>query len=46
LAAAFLAVTLLFAVAADYFPAFHDAAGKDFSLFAPDICKNALHVAR
>jgi hypothetical protein len=46
LAAASLAVALLFAIAADYIPAFLDAARKGFSLFAPDIYQDALHVAR
>ena len=44
-AAAFLAAALLFAAATDYVPAFRDAGGKVFGLFALDIYKDALHIA-
>jgi Domain of unknown function (DUF4383) len=44
-AALFLAAALLFAAATDYIPAFTDASGKVFGLFALDIYKDALHVA-
>jgi Domain of unknown function (DUF4383) len=45
LAAAFLAVALLFAALTDYVPQFRDDGGKVFGLFALDIYKDALHVA-
>jgi Domain of unknown function (DUF4383) len=45
LAAAALALALLFAAATDYVPAFRDAGGKVFGLFALDVYKDALHVA-
>ena len=45
LAAAALAVALLFAAATDYVPQFRDDAGKVFGLFALDIYKDALHIA-
>ena len=45
IAAAILAVLLLFAASTDYVPAFRDASGKVFGLFALDGYKDALHVA-
>ena len=45
LVAAMLAVLLLFAASTDYVPAFRDAGGKVFGLFALDGYKDALHVA-
>jgi hypothetical protein len=45
LAAAALAVALLFAAATDYIPAFIDQDGKVFGLFRLDVYKDALHVA-
>src|SRR5262249_45292806 len=45
LAAAALALALLFAAATDYVPQFQDESGKVFGLFALDIYKDALHVA-
>lgn len=45
IAAAGLAVALLFAAATDYVPQFRDAGGKVFGLFALDVYKDALHVA-
>jgi hypothetical protein len=45
LAAAALAIALLFAAATDYVPQFRDESGKVFGLFALDIYKDALHVA-
>jgi hypothetical protein len=44
LAAAALAVALLFAAATDYVPQFRDESGKVFGLFALDIYKDGLHV--
>jgi hypothetical protein len=43
--ALFLALSLLFAAATDYVPAFMDAQGRVFGLFKLDIYKDALHVA-
>ena len=45
LAALFLAAALLFAAATDYIPAFMDAEGRVFGIFALDVYKDALHVA-
>jgi hypothetical protein len=45
LAAAALALALLFAALTDYIPQFRDEGGKVFGLFALDIYKDALHVA-
>jgi hypothetical protein len=45
LGAALLALALLFATATDYVPAFRDAGGKVFGLFALDVYKDALHLA-
>lgn len=44
-AAAVLAALLLFAASTDYVPAFRDAGGKVFGLFALDGYKDTLHVA-
>jgi hypothetical protein len=44
LAAAILAVGLLFAAATDYIPAFTDQEGRVFGLFQLDIYKDGLHV--
>ncbi len=40
-----LGLALLFAASTNYVPAFRDADGKVFGLFALDIYKDALHVA-
>lgn len=45
LTAVVLGLGLLFAAATDYVPAFRDADGKVFGLFALDVYKDALHVA-
>jgi hypothetical protein len=44
-AAVFLAISLLFAAATDYIPAFIDAEGRVFGIFHLDVYKDALHVA-
>ena len=45
LTAIVLGLGLLFAAATDYIPAFIDAEGRVFGLFALDVYKDALHVA-
>lgn len=45
IAAILLGLALLFAASTNYIPAFRDADGKVFGLFALDIYKDALHVA-
>ena len=45
LAAALLCLSLWFAAATDYIPAFLDSEGRVFGLFKLDIYKDALHIA-
>ena len=45
LAAAILCLSLWFAAATDYIPAFLDSEGRVFGLFKLDIYKDALHIA-